>query len=282
MTAVAAPTLVSGWDAHLALEYQHAHGRTLLSRRRHHGPLMVQKAFYPEGPDLCHTIVLHPPGGVAGGDTLTIEAHLARNARVLMTTPGAGKWYKSLGRPSRQQLRFVLDEETMLEWLPQETIIFDQVEASLSNHVTLTAQSVYVGGEILCLGRQASGETFTQGLLKLHTEIWRDGQRLWGEYGRLAGGDPLLQSTVGLGGAPVCATLVVAGCAVTTEVLDAARALPAPEGVRAGITALPDVLVARCLATHSEAARRYGEALWTQLRPWYAGRAASVPRIWRT
>lgn len=281
MTA-AAPAVASGWDARLALEYRHDHGRTVLSRRQHHGPLMVQKAFYPEGPDLCHTIVLHPPGGVAGGDTLSITAHLARKARVLMTTPGAGKWYKSLERPSSQQLRFVLDEQALLEWLPQETIIFDQVEASLSNHVTLAAQSVYVGGEVLCLGRQASGEAFTQGLLHLSTEIWRGGQRLWGEYGRLAGGDPLLQSPVGLGGANVCATLVIAGCAVTSEVLTAARALPMPGGVRAGITALPDVLVARCLAAHSEAARRYCASLWAQLRPWYAGRAASVPRIWRT
>ena len=279
---LAAPAVVSGWDARLALEYQCVHGRTVLSRRRHHGPLMVQKAFYPEGPDLCHTIVLHPPGGVAGGDTLTITANLARDARVLITTPGAGKWYKSLGRPSSQQLRFVLEEQTLLEWLPQETIIFDQVEASLSNHVTLATGAVYVGGEVLCLGRQASGETYTQGLLHLRTEIWREGRRLWGEYGRLAGGDPLLQSSVGLGGASVFATLVVAGCAVTTEVMTAARALPVPDGVRAGITALPDVLVARCLASHSEAARRYCESLWAQLRPWYAGRAASVPRIWRT
>jgi urease accessory protein len=281
MTAVT-PAVASGWDAHLALEYQTVHGRTVLSRRQHSGPLMVQKAFYPEGPDLCHTIVLHPPGGVAGGDTLSISAQLAHNARVLMTTPGAGKWYKSLGRPSSQQLRFVLGDQTLLEWLPQETIIFDQVEASLSNHVTLAAQSVYVGSEVLCLGRQASGETFTQGLLHLRTEIWRDGQRLWGEYGRLAGSDPLLQSPVGLGGASVCATLVVAGGSVPPEVLAAARAVTMPDGVRAGITALPHVLVARCLAPHSEPALRYCESLWAQLRPWYAGRAASVPRIWRT
>ena len=214
MTA-AAPAVASGWDAHLALEYQYVDGRTLLSRRRHHGPLVVQKTFYPEGPALCHNIVLHPPGGVAGGDSLTIEAKLARDARVLITTPGAGKWYKSLGRPSSQQLRFVLDEQALLEWLPQETIIFDQVEANFGNHVTLAPRAVYVGCEILCLGRQAAHESFTQGLLTLRTEIWRDGQRLWGEYARLAGNDPLLQSPVGLGGAPVCATLVVAGCAVT-------------------------------------------------------------------
>lgn len=281
MTA-AAPAVASGWDARLALQYRHERGRTLLSGRRHQGPLVVQKAFYPEGPELCHTIVLHPPGGVAGGDTLCISAELACNARVLITTPGAGKWYKSPGRPSSQQLHFVLAEQALLEWLPQETIIFDQVEASLSNQVTLTSQAVYVGGEVLCLGRQASGETFDQGLLRLRTEIWRDGQRLWGEYGRLAGNDPLLSSPAGLGGATVCATLVIAGRAVPDEVLHAARALPVPEGARAGITALPDIMVARCLAPHSEPARRYCEQLWTSLRPWYAGRAACVPRIWRT
>jgi urease accessory protein len=281
MTA-AAPAVACGWDARLELEYRHDHGRTVLSRRRHHGPLMVQKAFYPEGPDLCHTVVLHPPGGVAGGDTLNITAQLAPNARVLMTTPGAGKWYKSLGRPSSQQLHFILQEQALLEWLPQETIIFDQVEASLTNHVTLATQAVYVGGEVLCLGRQASGEDFARGRLHLRTEIRRDGRRLWGEYGCLAGGDALLQSPVGLDGARVCATLIVAGRAVAAEVLTAARAVSTPDGVRAGITALPDVLVARCLASHSEAARRYCESLWAQLRPWYAGRAACVPRIWRT
>jgi urease accessory protein len=278
----AVSAVAGGWDAHLVLEYDHGVGGTCLRRRRHHGPLLVQKAFYPEGRDLCHTIVLHPPGGVAGGDTLTLDAHLGKDARVLVTTPGAGKWYKSLARPSRQQLNFVLQAGAVLEWLPQETIIFDQVQAALGTRVTLAPRAVYAGWEVLCLGRQAAGETFTQGELRLGTEIWRDGQRLWSDYGCLTGGDPLLQSPVGLGGASVCATLVIAGRAVTPDVVSAARALSAPDGVRAGLTALPDMLVARCLASHGEAARRYCEMLWTQLRPWYAGRPACEPRIWRT
>ena len=76
------------WRAELALDYRLQDGRTVLARR-HRGPLQVQKALYPEGQGLCHTLLIHPPGGIAGGDSLSIDVAVQSGAQALITTPGA-------------------------------------------------------------------------------------------------------------------------------------------------------------------------------------------------
>lgn len=281
MTAAAHP-VAPGWQARLELEYTYGDGRTVLTGRRHTGPLLVQKPFYPEGADTCHSILIHPPGGIADGDHLTLCARVGTGARALITTPGAGKWYRSLGRPACQRLEFAVADQAILEWLPQETIIFDRAHAHMASRIDLAAHAVYAGCEVICLGRQASGERYTQGSLRLETEIWRAGVRLWSEYGHVAGGHALLDAPVGLAGASVYATLVIAGREVPAEILEQARSVTVPPNVRSGITALPRLLLVRCLGQRSETLRQYCLALWTQLRPWYAGRAACAPRIWRT
>lgn len=273
----------AGWQARLNLEYGQRGDATILTRRDHVGPLRVQKPFYPEGGKVCHTLVLHPPAGIVGGDELMIAASVGGNAHALLTTPGAGKWYRSAAPWATQQLKFAVGEDAALEWLPQETIVFDGARAAMQTSVSLAATASFVGWEVLCLGRRAAGERFDSGALTMTTRIEREGRPIWLERGRLEGGSALLYSPAGLAGFSVSATLLAAGKNLTPLLLAACRALvPVESGALHGLTLLPDLLVARYLGHSSEAARAWFVALWRLLRPAMLAREAHRPRIWNT
>lgn len=263
----------ASWKAELALGFERIAERTVLARKRHDGPLVVQKALYPEGGDVCHAIVVHPPAGIAGGDELQLDVETGEAARALLTTPGAGKWYRSAGPWASQRLVFQVAGS--LEWLPQETIFYDGALAGLSTEVRLASDACYIGWEILCLGRTGSGERFTRGTIRLSTHIHRNDRLIWLERGRIDGGGKLMQSQAGLAGHSVCGTLTAA----------------APNGVMKGaptrveglaVTALPGVLIARYLGDSSEEAKQLFARLWAAIRPGLLGREAHEPRIWRT
>lgn len=270
------------WEAQLNLEYRRRAERTVLARRSHSGPLRVQRDLYPEGEGTCHTIVVHPPGGIAGGDSLRIDAVLGERSAALLTTPGAGKWYRTESQPARQHLVFELAAGASLEWLPQETILFDGAIAQMTTEVHLADDAAYTGWEILCFGRAASRQRFASGMLSQKTEVFAEGGRIWVEQARVTGDDPLLDSPIGLNGHTVCATLLAAGQEVSDVVLAACREVPAGIGASAGITRLPGILIARWLGDAGEDARRYFAALWAVLRPAMRGRPAIEPRIWST
>lgn len=278
-----ADPVTSAWHARLSLGFERRDASTILTRREHVGPLRVQKALYPEGDAICHAILLHPPSGIAGGDQLAIEVDVAPGAQSLLTTPGAGKWYRSAGPLAAQHLHFRLAEAGTLEWLPQESIVFDGARAAMTSRIELTGSARYFGWEVLCLGRRAAGERFAQGALDLHTCIERNGRPIWLERGRLDGGSTLLDSPAGLAGFSVSGTLLASGATVDAELLAACRSVVSIEpGARSGMSVLPDLLVARYLGHSSEAARHWFTGLWRLLRPVYAGREAVLPRIWNT
>ena len=271
-----------GWQAELKLEFARQGERTALVRRTHHGPLVVQKSLYPEGEQVCHGVIVHPPGGIAGGDMLTLQALLGDEAQVLLTTPGAGKWYKAAGRMASQQLRFALDAGASLEWLPQENILFDGAETRMEASVELAGDAVFAGWDIVCLGRQASGEQWHQGQLRQGLEVRREGRLLWLERNVLTPQMRAFHAGAGLRGEPVYGNFIVAAGAVTAEVLAQCRQVTMAGAARCGVTALPEIFAARYLGRSAQEARQYFEALWQQLRPWYLGRPAQRPRIWNT
>lgn len=280
------------WTARLDLGYTRRGEHTLLSQRQHHGPLRVQKPLYPEGPQVCHTLLLHPPSGLAGGDELAIHAGLDEGCQVLLTTPGAGKWYRSAGAFARQQVALRVAENARLEWLPQENILFNGTLAAMRLEVMLAASARFIGWDVQCLGRTASGERFAQGRLHLDSRILRAGQCLWRERGRLESlpdaPAAILASRAGWAGGTVNATLVAvvpaAESCLDDELLRACRAVPSgAAAVAAGLTRLPgNLLLGRWLGHDSEAARHWLTALWGLLRPALLGRPAEIPRVWRT
>ncbi len=284
-----------GWQAQLNLRFAKrsssnpsANGRTVLVGREHSGPLVVQKPLYPEGDAVCHAVIVHPPGGIAGGDQLHLQAHVEADAHALLTTPGAGKWYKSNGREAAQHLQFKLGERATLEWLPQETILFDAAQVRMRTRVELAADAKFAGWEILCFGRRAAGEKFSHGHLHQNVQIWRGEQLLWNEMANITAGSRAMLSPLGMNGNTISAVFLIAAGAVPGEVLEACRAI-APDtrnGLREnnmyGVTALPEIFAARFVGDNVEQARDYFEMLWQVLRPWYASVAMQRPRIWAT
>lgn len=263
-----AEPVVASWKASLSLGFRREGERSLLAERTHDGPLVVQKPLYPEGAGVCHAIIVHPPGGIAAGDELALDVDCAAGAHALLTTPGAGKWYRSAGACARQSLDFRV--AGTLEWLPRETIVFDGALAQFDTHVHLAAGARFIGWEIVCLGRRGAGERFQRGRLKLSMEIARDGRPMFIDRGEVEAGGRLMSSPVGLGGRSVFGMLVA-----TSE---GAR-LPA-RGL--AVTQLPGLLIARYRGDSSEEALRAFTELWTLIRPSVTGRAAVPPRIWAT
>jgi len=272
----------SGWHARLALDFARLGLRTALVGNRHTGPLRVQKPLHPEGEAVCHAIVLHPPAGIVGGDCLEIAVNLAAGAHALLTTPGAGKWYRSGGPGASLTQTITVADGAICEWLPQETLVFDGARGGQTTEIELAGDARFIGIELICFGRTASGERFAHGDFSMRTRIHRDGQTLWLERGRVAGNSPLLASPVGLVGQPVVGTMWVVGAQMDEGLRNACRAVM-PEVGTGGVTLLPGgVLLARWLGPACEPGREWFARLWAVLRPALTGRAAVTPRIWNT
>lgn len=279
-----APSAHSHWEAEIKLGFARVGDATRLVERAHRGPLRVQKALYPEGEAVCQAILLHPPSGIAGGDRLQIAVDVGLRAHAQLTTPGAGKWYRSASEEAAQTLEFSVGDDAVLEWLPQETIVFDGARSHMQTRVSLAGGARYIGWEILCLGRSASGERFAQGHIDLLTRIERDGRPLWLERGRIDGDDPMLTGMTGWAGATVGGTLLATlpiGIE-QTPLLESVRIIAPTDGAEHAVTALPGLLLARYLGHNSEAARLWFAALWQALRPPLIGLTAVTPRIWNT
>lgn len=270
------------WQASLACTFQRRAERTVLARRMHEGPLLVQRPFYPEGPSPCHLYLIHPPGGVAGGDKLTLRADLEAGAHALITTPAATKLYRSGGREAIVENLFTVADGAVLEWLPQETLAFSDAHVRLATRVDIQGRGRFVGWEVVGLGRPASGEKFTLGSLRQRFEVYRDGNPLFLERSVIEGDDAVLHAAWGLSENPVFATMVITADA-PQALLDAVRGrITCDAPGRFAMTALSGVVVCRYIGPWAEAARHHLSAVWHQLRPTLLGMPAAPPRIWAT
>lgn len=264
------------WHASLALDFRPEGEKTVLSRR-HAGPLQVQKPLYPEGPAVCHALMIHPPGGIAGGDALCIDITAQAASHAVITTPGATKWYKANGRSAVQRVN--LRVNGCLEWLPQEAIVFDQAQVDSQIDIELAPGAAMLGWDIVALGRAAAGETFRHGRFAQRIALRQQGALTWLERTRLDGDDGLLQSPVGLNGRHVFGCLWAAGPALNDALFDTLR----EQHPTVPLTRLtPQLWVARVLTDSTRLARQHLQALWCALRPQVLQRAAVAPRIWAT
>lgn len=271
-----------GWRAELGLRFGKTQAGTTLLHRSHRGPLRIQRPFYPEGRDVCHVYLLHPPGGVVAGDELDVAVDLDQGAQVLLTTPAANKFYRSNGAWARLRQSLRVARGASLEWFPQESILFEGARADARTRVDLAVDACFMGWEITCLGRPAADEKYLHGEGRQCFEIWRDGRPLWLERARFAGGGAVLDAAWGMAGHAVTGTFVcVTRC---PEALPRVRAVAGPragEGL-CSATQLDDVLICRYLGDHAEYARRYFIIVWETLRPLLMMRSACAPRIWAT
>ena len=271
------------WHGHLALDYRldETNGRSV-AHDRHDGPLRVLKALYPEGPAVCHHVLMHPPGGIAGGDRLDIAIRVGAGAHALLTTPGATRFYRSAGEPALQAVDIVLQRDARLEWLPMAGIAHDGCLAENRVRFTLDAGASMIGADLLALGLPASAAPFARGRFAQHLE-W-PGQ--WLERGAIDAADArLLQSPLGLGGRTVMATLWCASgsafsAAQREALLDAARS---DAGAAEGSTVPHARLVLwRALGDSIEPLWARATALRARWRRLCWNLDAAPPRVWAT
>ena len=270
------------WKAQLDLKFSTSNNRTILSYRKHYGPLQVQKPFYPEINGACHVYILHPPGGLVGGDQLNICIHVNSNAHALITTPAAGKFYRSGGPVARQQQILKIAPKGILEWLPSENILFSGAKAQIKTKIELSLDSHFLGWEILCLGRPASDENFSQGELGQRFEVWRNGKPLRIEHLRLKGGDPTFKAKWGLFGFPVIGSMICVTDKI--ELVDSLRKIAnvSIDQEIFSVTQVDGNILCYFLGNSVERARTCFISAWKILRKEVIGHEAVEPRIWRT
>ncbi|MGZ5077407.1 MAG: urease accessory protein UreD [Methylobacter sp.] len=265
-----------GWQAKLELGFEQKHDKTLLAHRRHQGPLSVQRPFYPEG-EVCHVYILHPPGGIVGGDRLSLDINSGQHSHALITTPAAGKFYRSNGELAVQTVSIIVKEGAALEWLPQETIIYQGARLKSTVNVKLAAGARFIGWEILSLGRPASGEGFDEGLADLSWQVYRENQPLFLE--RLHLDAKAFAARWGLQGFSSCGTLFASPA--NAESLAAVQQLIGDTKGQ-GVTLIDDLLVCRAIDIRSDRLRGFFEQVWAIVRPDSIQRKACAPRIWAT
>jgi urease accessory protein len=271
-------TTGKSWQARLELGFRQAGGRTVLAHRRHFGPLVVQRPFYPEGP-ICHVYLVHPPGGIVGGDALSLQVDVEPQAHALLTTPAATRFYRAGPHPRATLNQHLQVRDGALEWLPQETIVFEGARARSTTRVELAGEARFLGWEIACLGRPANGEGFASGELSQDFLLYKDGTPLLLDRLRLAGGSPALAAAWGLAGCQAMGTLLMYPARDLS--LATLRQLASADA-RHAMSVVDGVLVCRAVAAQAEALRLLFTALWLELRESLLGRAAVAPRIWAT
>lgn len=278
------------WCADLALQFERTERGCRLARNHHCGPLYVQKPFFPEGRDLAHVYLLHPPGGLVSGDRLEVRVDVEKGARALVTTTGAGRVYRARGDGLLQSQNTFLRvaEGASLEWLPLENIAYPDANGAMCTRVDLACGSHFAGWEVTSLGLPACDATFGNGRLLQRLEIFRDGVPLLIESLRIdgeSGGTPgVLSASAGLQGYPVNGYLVMGPFAPGEPVQDTCREIISAHEKRciAGITQVAEMVVVRALGHCAFEVRALMTDLWELLRPELLGRAACAPRIWRT
>jgi urease accessory protein len=275
-----------GWQGHLQLSYRRE-GERCIVHDRHRGPLRILQSLYPEAPAVCHNVLVHPPGGIVGGDELALELVLGTGAHALLTTPGAARFYRSAGEAALQSVAAHVGDAARLEWLPLETICHRGALAENRMRFELAPSAEMIGWDVLALGLPASGEAFDHGRFTQHVEL----PGVWLERGVIDGADArLLDSPLGLAGHRVLATLWFAsGQAMDAsrreQLADAARAELAGSALErsAGATAPNEqVVVLRALAPRVEPAMALLQRVWARWRAVAWALPACVPRVWRT
>ena len=273
------------WRGSLALDYRQRDGRTLV-HDRHDGPLRVLRPLYPEG-GVCHSVLVHPPGGIVGGDELTLTLTLGEGAHALVTTPGATRFYRSAGAAATQSLRVAAAAGSRLEWLPLETIAYSGCEATNSLRFELAPGSETIGWDVTALGLPESDRPFDAGRFTQSIEL----PGRWLERGAIDAADTrLLDSPLGWAGRRVLATMWFAAggplpAARSDTLLEAARAAIEAHAlvVRAGATSpQPGVIVLRALADRVEPAMDLLQRVWRAWRAIAWDLAATAPRVWST
>ncbi|MCU0838610.1 MAG: urease accessory protein UreD [Rhodospirillales bacterium] len=257
-------------------------GHTRLKHLYQRAPARV---LMPDGADagVPVAVLLNTGGGLVGGDRLDIRVSAAAGARAVVTQQAAEKVYRAPDAASRIDVRLSVGAGGWLEWLPQETILFNGAQLRRSGVAEVAAGGRLLAGEVLVFGRRARGETFARGLIEERWEIRRDGRPVWADALRLDGDlARTLAAAGGLFGAAAIASTLLVDDHVSGH-LDAARqwlAQACTDGVQAAATVVGGVLITRWLAADPLPLRSSFARYWSELRRRIGGLNGALPRVW--
>lgn len=268
------------WHGKVNLVYAKRQNSTQLVYNHSQAPWKVQRPFYPEGEQICHSVILHTAGGVVGGDKLSSKIHLESDSQVLITTAAAGKIYRSNGCPAKQTVEIKIDSGSCLEYLPQENIIFNGADYQQDLRVELATDAKFVSWEITRLGRTARNEKFLQGKMRSRTEIWQNNTPLWIDRQNIPGNAEVFYSPHGLGGKPVIGNLIGIGFPISQEIIKQARLLIA-DNCDAGVTSLENGFLCRYRGNSTSEVKQWFTNIWQILRVSLLNRGNCIPRVWQ-
>ncbi len=291
----------SPWLAKLNLEFRQTHGRTVMSDNTHSGPLRVQRTFDAEDGSK-HVYILHPPGGYVAGDVIDIGITTQDGSHLVATSPGAAKFYRCGTEhplPQQQTLTLHANHKSLLEWLPQETIFFKDANARLETNIHLSAGANFLGWEISCLGRTASGENFGDGRLIQNLNLVKDNVLLHRERLMLEPNDAVQTRAWGLNNQPVFGTLIAqlnsqhlqnkddssyAEQDQLNETIEQLRALFSSfsEAQNWSATNKAGIILVRYLGGNSESCKQGFVTIRAKLLKKFKQVEAALPRIWAT
>jgi urease accessory protein len=273
----------SQWLGIAKLDYQKKDSKTLVTSAYSQAPFKIQRPFYPEGEGICHSVLLHTAGGMVEGDRLSQTINLQKNAHSLITTTAASKIYRSQGQVAQQDITIKIDSGACLEYLPQETIIFNGAIYQQNLKVELAPDATWLNWEITRFGRTARGEKFIQGDWRSLTEIWQNEQLLWCDRQWLPGNPEIEASLNGLAGYPIFATLTWIGKPVNPEIIAQMRQLweQKPTQGQTGITQMNQILLCRYRGNSTQEVKTWFFQIWQLLRQHYLGINAIKSRFWQ-
>jgi len=268
------------WHGSLNLIYGKRNNSTQILASQNQAPLKIQRPFYPEGSEVCHSVILHTAGGVVGGDRLSINIELQPITHALITTAAASKIYRSNGKVAQQNINIKVDSHACMEWLPQPTILFNGAEYRQNLKVELAPEAIWMSWEIIRFGRSARGEKFLSGNWQSYTEVWQESYPLWIDRQLLKGESEMVDSLLGLAGNCVVGSFVFVGQSVTAEVVTNIRALW--EGLdsnisgETGVTRIPKGMLCRYRGKSTIDVKNWFHSVWHYLRILYLKRPSCL------
>lgn len=260
----------------LRVRFERRDGVTALADLYQKPPLRM---LFPRVDDpLPLAVYTNTAGGLVGGDRATMEIEAGAGTAFSVTAQAAEKVYRSLGSETTIENRLIVRDGGWLEWLPQETIIFERARLRRAMRIDLDGDARALAGEILVFGRIARGETVTTGLVRDAWEIRRDGRLLWTDALHLDGDIAARLAHIAcFGGARAYATMIYVGADAAAMVEPLREHGLGPDGAA---TCIGPVLIARWLSPDPLALRRGFGRAWTFLRQQARGLPPVLPRIW--
>jgi urease accessory protein len=271
------------WEGTVTLHYDRVGDKTRLAKVWHQAPLKVQRPFYPEAPGICHTILIHTAGGMVGGDRLIYHLTLAPQTHAVVTTAAASKIYCAQDKITEQVIEIDIAEQAYLEWLPQETIVFNQAKFKQSLKVNLGPKASWLGWDIYRFGRTARGERFVEGDWRSHTEVWRAGVPLWIDRQWLPASQQMIDHPHGLNQCSVVGTLAWMGQEVDRDFVQQLRELWTNLGLEGeiGVTRVQQGFICRYRGQSTSEVRQWFTQVWNHVRFYASGQPACPVRVWQ-